>query len=138
MTAKTSSASSEFVFPRSSSPAKEDLRANAHPYAIKTTSTGILSRSNSSPQHPPSHYKSSHHYVPAAPKKSERPARIHGHRYSRSLTSDSPRPLPAPPVSDSEDNASPIKAHDCPPRQVRRGFAAAQTRGQGYRAVCEG
>ncbi|KAL1687655.1 hypothetical protein GGG16DRAFT_95497 [Schizophyllum commune] len=109
MTAKTSSASSEFVFPRSSSPAKEDLRANAHPYAIKTTSTGILSRSNSSPQHPPSHYKSSHHYVPAAPKKSERPARIHGHRYSRSLTSDSPRPLPAPPVSDSEDSASPIK-----------------------------
>ncbi|KAL1742239.1 hypothetical protein HDZ31DRAFT_75630 [Schizophyllum fasciatum] len=106
MTAKTSSASSEFVFPRSSSPAKEDLRANAHPYAIKTTSTGILSRSNSSPQHPPSHYKSSHHYVPAAPKKSERPTRVHGHRYSRSLTSDSPRPLPAPPVSDSEDNVS--------------------------------
>ncbi|TRM61853.1 hypothetical protein BD626DRAFT_570557 [Schizophyllum amplum] len=109
MTAKTTSAGSEYTFPRSASPAKEDLRANAHPYAIKTTSTGILSRSNSSPQHPPSHYKSTHHYVPNAPKKTERPARIHGHRYSRSLTSDSPRPLPAPPVSDSEDNGSPMK-----------------------------
>ncbi|KIY52559.1 hypothetical protein FISHEDRAFT_5819, partial [Fistulina hepatica ATCC 64428] len=78
-----------YSFPRSPSP------ANAHPYAVKTTSAGILSRANSSPQRPSLHKS---HYVPSTPK-TEKPARQDGnrHRYSRSMNSTPPRPLPAPP-----------------------------------------
>lgn len=38
------------------------VKPNAHPYAIKTTATGILSRSSSTTASP--HYKESHRYVP--------------------------------------------------------------------------
>ncbi|KAG5650244.1 hypothetical protein H0H81_000197 [Sphagnurus paluster] len=82
-------------------PLPESLRPNAHPYAIKTTSTGILSRSattSSSTSH------SYNHYVPLPP---QSPTKVtHGthaergsrHRYSRSLTEENmPRPLPVPP-----------------------------------------
>ncbi|KAG6846139.1 hypothetical protein H0H93_015779, partial [Arthromyces matolae] len=76
------------------------FKPNPHPYAIKTTSTGILSRSSSK-----SNAHSQNHFVPVSPSPSptksnftsytERGSR---HRYSRSLTEDqNPRPLPVPP-----------------------------------------
>ncbi|TFK17263.1 hypothetical protein FA15DRAFT_552646, partial [Coprinopsis marcescibilis] len=87
------------------------IKPNPHPYAIKTTSTGALSRSsNASP-----HYRiDQHHYVPPSPSSSPSPTRgSGGHRYSQSLTDVSgtpgpesvaatvgkhpPRPLPFPP-----------------------------------------
>ncbi|KAG6809789.1 hypothetical protein H0H92_014738 [Tricholoma furcatifolium] len=89
-----------------SSPAKpgailsDVFKPNPHPYAIKTTSTGVLSRSTSSVSR--SH---NNHYVPSSPSPS--PTKAHfpeysergsRHRYSRSLTEESiPRPLPVPP-----------------------------------------
>ncbi|KAF9448486.1 hypothetical protein P691DRAFT_669333, partial [Macrolepiota fuliginosa MF-IS2] len=88
------SSSSSLAFPRSSSPVKESLRSNPHPYAIKTTSTGILTRSNST------HSSSStpHHFVPSSPTKPKaNHPRPSGHRYSRSLNAELPRPLPIPP-----------------------------------------
>lgn len=69
---------------------------NAHPYAIKTTSSAVLSRSNSSPHSSPS---VKHHYVPTSP---TRPR----HRHTSSLSSvegvsvneiPRPSPLPVPP-----------------------------------------
>lgn len=78
----------------------DKIQPNPHPYAIRTTSTALLSRSNSSPKH------SNHpnHYVPSSPSPSPTRQKSisshpngHGHRYSRSLSSDSPRPLPVPP-----------------------------------------
>ncbi|KDR72218.1 hypothetical protein GALMADRAFT_253044 [Galerina marginata CBS 339.88] len=81
---------------------------NAHPYAIKTTSTALLSRSTSS-----SASVGVHRYVPlhgqgqspsptgmgqgqgeGSPTKEGRQGR---HRYSRSLTGEMPLPLPPPP-----------------------------------------
>ncbi|KAJ3969618.1 hypothetical protein EV361DRAFT_919923 [Lentinula raphanica] len=90
----------EFNYPRSASPTKESLRPNAHPYAIKTTSTALLSRSNSSSRN---HYSSHHHYVPQTPPATSPGPRKHSsahyrHRYSTSLSTDNlPRPLPVPP-----------------------------------------
>ncbi|KAJ3887694.1 hypothetical protein GG344DRAFT_12099, partial [Lentinula edodes] len=90
----------EFNYPRSTSPTKESLRSNAHPYAIKTTSIALLSRSNSfSRIHDSSHC----HYVPRTPPATSLDHRKHEgahyrHRYSSSLSSDNiPRPLPVPP-----------------------------------------
>ncbi|KAF5379848.1 hypothetical protein D9615_005822 [Tricholomella constricta] len=92
---------------RPSSPTKpgvalpEGLKANPHPYAIKTTSTGILSRSATTSS---SVSLSHNHYVPVSPSPSPTKASHRGHsergsrhRYSRSLTDDIPRPLPVPP-----------------------------------------
>ena len=88
---------------------------NAHPYAIQTSSTAILSRSNSTSTHAS---VGPHHYIPMSPSptspqhsptKLNRPSR---HRYSRSLTSDQPPPLPPPPGAASnheEDNDTPRK-----------------------------
>ncbi|KAF5393400.1 hypothetical protein D9757_000696 [Collybiopsis confluens] len=93
----------DFTFPRSISPTKEHLKPNAHPYKIVTTSTALLSRSNSSTKNHSSH----HHYVPQTPT-STSPTRKHSdshhrHRYSSSLSSDNlPRPLPVPPSSANE------------------------------------
>lgn len=73
------------------------VKPNPHPYAIKTTSTGLLSRSATTPS---STASAPYYYVPTSPSPSPtkanapRPSR---HRYSRSLTSTDPRPLPAPP-----------------------------------------
>ncbi|KAH7884890.1 hypothetical protein F5I97DRAFT_1929723 [Phlebopus sp. FC_14] len=72
------------------------IQPNAHPYAIKTTSSALLSRSNSSPHtiHPPKH-----HYVPPSPTRQR-------HRHSSSLSLvegvsvnevTHPAPLPTPP-----------------------------------------
>jgi len=117
------SSSSGFRFPKKETP-------NAHPYAIKTTSTALLSRSNSSSSH-----ASAHHYVPTSPSptsaqhsptKHHRPSR---HRYSRSLTSDAPLPLPPPPnsnITSSSPSSSPVHRQyadeddDTPRRRVQR------------------
>ena len=98
-------------------------KANPHPYAIKTTSTALLSRSNSSTQ---SSY-SSHYYVPPSPKHSGDTR----HRYSRSETSldvtTSPRPLPVPPGSrsDSEDSSEAPYLKRPSPERVNRLKAAS-------------
>lgn len=71
---------------------------NRHPYAIKTTSTSLLTRSNSTGPGTHSH----HFYVPTSPSPSSK------HRYTRSDASgvrsdalpSSPRPLPTPPTLD--------------------------------------
>jgi hypothetical protein len=72
------------------------LKPNPHPYAIKTTHTGILSRSNSSGHNTPSRYL----YTPPAGTPSRSPTKpipeYRGHRHSASLTSELPLPLPSP------------------------------------------
>lgn len=74
-------------------------KPHVHPYAIKTTSSAILTRSNSALT--PAH--SSHYYVPTSTSPSSK------HRYSRSDTDVnglSPRPLPVPPSPQSPTKAS--------------------------------
>ena len=92
-TNSSSPSSLAFHFPKKEQP-------NVHPYAIKTSSTAILSRSNSTSAHAS---VGPHHYIPSSPSttspqhspaKQHRPSR---HRYSRSLTSDLPPALPPPP-----------------------------------------
>ncbi|KAH0833376.1 hypothetical protein J3R83DRAFT_12477 [Lanmaoa asiatica] len=85
---------------------------NAHPYAIKTTSSALLSRSNSSPH---SAHHTRHHYVPSSPSRVLTGTRVR-HRHSSSLSSVEgevhggmctvPAPLPTPPsiVAASPDN----------------------------------
>ncbi|OJA08275.1 hypothetical protein AZE42_03781 [Rhizopogon vesiculosus] len=91
MTSTTVSPSpSPTLFPSKKHPT---ILPNAHPYAIKTTSSAVLSRSNSSP-HSASSVK--HHYVPPSP---TRPR----HRHTSSASSvegaeiAQPPPLPVPP-----------------------------------------
>ncbi|KIK67284.1 hypothetical protein GYMLUDRAFT_238593 [Collybiopsis luxurians FD-317 M1] len=99
----------EFTFPRSVSPTKEYLKPNAHPYKIVTTSTALLSRSNSASKHPDSTH---HHYVPQTPPSSSPGPKKHSsghhrHRYSSSLSTDNlPRPLPVPPSPSKESPES--------------------------------
>jgi hypothetical protein len=88
---------SAFPFPLGSS-ARHDpaLKPNPHPYAIKTTHTALLSRSNSSGHNTPS----KNFYSPSSgtPSRS-RTKHAHeyrGHRYSTSLTGELPFPLPSP------------------------------------------
>lgn len=107
------SSGSSVNWPRPTSPTKDSLKPNAHPYPIKTTSTGVLSRSNSSPQHISHHTSNTYHYVPTSlpsPKKPSNPA-AHHHRYSRSLTSELPRPLPVPPSFSRSPSASPTRQY---------------------------
>ena len=83
---------------------------NTHPYAIKTTSTGLLTRSNSTSQNT---QVSRHYYVPPSPTTRKNEETFHPspmpspsrrtHRLSKSLggvdsfESPSKRPLPTPP-----------------------------------------
>ncbi|GJE85622.1 hypothetical protein PsYK624_017010 [Phanerochaete sordida] len=76
------------------------VKPNPHPYAIRTTSTGVLTRSNSSGHNTAA---SKHHYVPlpTSPTR-KREARLH-HRPSKSLNTEesyfdlsAPQPLPVP------------------------------------------
>ncbi|KAI9001488.1 hypothetical protein BD414DRAFT_404874 [Trametes punicea] len=87
------------------SPNKKDsvLKPNPHPYAIKTTSTALLTRSNTSGYNVNA---TRHYYVPLSPN-STRSDSSKGHRASKSLSSvtesptrEAPRPLPAPPALD--------------------------------------
>jgi hypothetical protein len=88
---------SAFSFPLGS-PSRHDpaLKPNPHPYAIKTTHTALLSRSNSSGHNTPSKYS----YVSSSgtPSRSQtkRAHGYRGHRYSTSLTGDLPSPSPSP------------------------------------------
>lgn len=78
------------------------IRPNAHPYAVKTTSSALLSRSNSSPH---SAHHTRHHYVPSS--RIPTGARMR-HHHSSSLPSIEakvcgdvraiPTPLPTPPT----------------------------------------
>ncbi|KAH7918197.1 hypothetical protein BV22DRAFT_1200067 [Leucogyrophana mollusca] len=90
----------------SSSTPHPPVQPNSHPYAIKTTSSALLSRSTSSPHSP---HVTKHHYVPPSP---TRPR----HRHSSSLSSvegvhdpTRPAPLPAPP------SVRPRRAETLPP-----------------------
>lgn len=93
------------------------IQPNAHPYAIKTTSSALLSRSNSSPH---SAHHTRHHYIPSStPLRVPTGARA-WHRHSSSLSSvegDSPdvngvctipAPLPTPPSVVASPNNSPV------------------------------
>ena len=75
---------------------QDSIKPNPHPYAIRTTSTGLLSRSNSSGRNLAA---SRHHYVPLPPSPSKREGK--GHRSVKSVSSLSnlvfPQPLPVPP-----------------------------------------
>ncbi len=82
-----------------SSPSTPDLvlKPNPHPYAIKTTHTALLSRSNSSGHNTPSKY----FYVPSAGA-SSRSSTKHAHEYRGHRYSTSPT---HPQRSESEDDA---------------------------------
>ncbi|KAF9790340.1 hypothetical protein BJ322DRAFT_1134743 [Thelephora terrestris] len=86
------------------------ITPNFHPYAIKTTTTGLLTRSNSTSQNV---HVSRHYYVPPSPTRKHEETGVHQpqtlqhsrrtHRLSKSLSGvdsfESPpkRPLPTPP-----------------------------------------
>ncbi|KAH9911374.1 uncharacterized protein B0H18DRAFT_371157 [Fomitopsis serialis] len=99
---------SKFSFP---SPGKADpkLKHNPHPYAVKTTTSALLTRSNSSGHNEATR----HYYVPLSPTASRSPESAKSHKISKSLNavaespSRSPRPLPVPPMSMSA-NTSPV------------------------------
>ena len=101
------------------------ITPNTHPYAIKTTSTGLLTRSNSSSQNI---QVSRHYYVPPSPTAKKHEDGVHSpqvspsprrtHRLSKSLSGvdsfepPNKRPLPTPPPHPStlpsyEPSASP-------------------------------
>ena len=103
---------SKFSFP---SPNKPDpnLKPNPHPYAVKTTTSALLTRSNSSGHNIDA---TRHYYVPLSPNASRSPESSKGHKTSKSLNavaespSRSPRPLPAPPTASG--NTSPVHSAD--------------------------
>jgi hypothetical protein len=80
------------------------IKHNPHPYAIKTTASGLLTRSNSTVQN------TRHYYVPPSPTQStpsERRPRTH--RLSKSLTNVAvPRPLPTPPDHIPSSQSAPL------------------------------
>ncbi|KAI9454783.1 hypothetical protein BJY52DRAFT_1283141 [Lactarius psammicola] len=82
------------------------LKPNPHPYAIKTTHTGILSRSNSSGHNTPSRY----FYTPPTGTPSPSPTKpkpeYRGHRHSASLTGELPLPFPSPLASPAHSHRS--------------------------------
>ncbi|KAG6372161.1 hypothetical protein JVT61DRAFT_7951 [Boletus reticuloceps] len=109
------------------------IQPNAHPYAIKTTSSALLSRSNSSPH---SAHHNRHHYIPSPPPRVPTGVMAR-HRHSSSLSSveggvhdvngmhkiPAPLPAPQPNVAASPDSISAaLKRADEPKlsRRVRR------------------
>ncbi|KAJ7235128.1 hypothetical protein C8J57DRAFT_1572590 [Mycena rebaudengoi] len=110
--------------PHRSTPSIDDLKPNAHPYPIRTTSTAFLTRSNSTSSQQQNGGR--HHYVPppgggndagsTGKAAGERKGEYRGHRYSRSLSSsegmayggvaaESPGALPVPPrLNTTPDN----------------------------------
>lgn len=75
------------------------VKPNPHPYAIRTSSTGLLSRSNSSGHNTAT---SRHHYVPVPTSPTHRRDARRSHKHTKSLNEDpyvergSPQPLPVP------------------------------------------
>ena len=110
---------SAYPFPLGSS-TKHDpaLKPNPHPYAIKTTHTALLSRSNSSGHNTPSR----NFYTPptGTPSRSstKHPHEYRGHRYSTSLTGELPSPSPAPSPSPTHVHRSESEG-DILPRRPR-------------------
>jgi len=81
------------------------LKPNPHPYAIKTTHTGVLSRSNSSGHNTPSRY----FYTPptSASSRNTMTPEHPGHTHTTSLTSSElPSPLPSPLASPAHSQRS--------------------------------
>ena len=85
-------------------------KPNPHPYAIKTSTTGLLSSSSSF-----STTSGTHHYIPPSPSPSPTQTGFGGatrHRYS---SLESPRPLPPPPPAAallaSDDDDTPRRVH---------------------------
>lgn len=94
---RVNSQGSTYVFPSTPSPTRENQ--NHHPYGIKTTSTGILTRSNSSAGAPYSQHSYSPVPSPSSPHRLA-PSNTTTHRYTKSLTSRDeafPIPIPTPP-----------------------------------------
>ena len=122
MTSTTVSPSpSTTVFPSKSHP---KILPNAHPYAIKTTSSAVLSRSNSSPH---STHSVKHHYVPPSPTR-------HRHRHTSSASSvegininkiTQPPPLPVPPSK--FPSVSPTRAPFTLDEAIHRRLRRAET-----------
>ena len=113
MSASAAIPSASPLSPGSSGKHDPSLKPNPHPYAIKTTHTGILSRSNSSGHNTHSRY----FYTPPPGTPSHSPTKpapeYRSHRHSASLTSELPSPLPSPLASpahsqrgQSEDDVS--------------------------------
>ncbi|THH18951.1 hypothetical protein EW146_g2101 [Bondarzewia mesenterica] len=112
------------------------LKPNPHPYAIKTTSTALLSRSNSSGHAA----QASHYYVPPHPNRSptrsptNRKSEYRGHQYSTSLTGSdivpaSPIPIPSPlPIPFPFDPSAP-RPPTHPIGRQSRAFEEADARG---------
>ncbi|THH31226.1 hypothetical protein EUX98_g2991 [Antrodiella citrinella] len=106
------------------SPRNPDLNPNPHPYAIKTTSTGLLSRSSSTGFNTNA---SKNHYVPLSPSPTR--SSFHGnekkHRATKSQyipessPTKAPRPLPAPPAFSSGDGHGSTDEASAP-RRARR------------------
>jgi hypothetical protein len=104
---RVNSQTTAYPFPSSGSPTKE----NNHPYAIKTTSTGILTRSNSSSMTSNTSHSYSPLTSPSAPRYTRsKPADEHRpHRHTKSLSSNPlhiPPPLPFPPSRSSSRSSS--------------------------------
>lgn len=77
------------------------IKPNPHPYAIKTTSSGLLTRSNSTSQNTQS---SRHFYVPPRPS----PGKGVKEKTSPGESSPVPRPLPTPPDHISPSRTTPV------------------------------
>lgn len=114
---RVNSQNTAYVFPTSPShsPAKE--KPNHHPYGIKTTSTGILTRSNSNAGNAYIEHSYSPISSPANPRLRVKTGgtgkEIRGatHRYTKSLSSktdvfSNPPPLPSPPARSSSRASS--------------------------------
>lgn len=75
------------------------VKPNPHPYAIRTTTTGLLTRSNSSGHNTAA---SRHHYVPIPASPTHRRESRRSHKHTKSLNDESyselgsPQPLPVP------------------------------------------
>jgi hypothetical protein len=106
MSASTAMPSASPLSPGLSNRHDPSLKPNSHPYAIKTTHTGILSRSNSSGPNTHSRY---FYTPPQTPSRSPtKPIpEYRSHRHSASLTGELPPPLPSPLASPAHPQRSP-------------------------------
>jgi|SRR5712671_2485696 len=116
MSLSTALASSPPLPLGSSSKHDPALKANPHPYAIKTTHTALLSRSNSSGHNTPSKYV----YTPSTGTLSRSPTKhahdYRSHRYSTSLSGELPFPIPSPLPSPTHPPRSEFEGDSVPRR----------------------